>query len=232
MELSVGRILEGIREIMGLMAGIFAHTLLVERFGSHLWTLVLALLAAAAVWFAFHVIIRLLIHRREQAWIIEKAKRYRLTGCWCSLVKPEGKTDAIAVSVLNIQSSEGGLSVNGRTFDIERDDQQKIKQAPGGKVLLKPGGTWESTQAAFSDKTLLYLYTSMSERVSGMCSYLFNWIDASAPPIGYNGMFYDLGGDAFSVEGARVGDPIDINDVRAAELVAQKHLQSRALKGW
>ncbi|MGA8654234.1 MAG: hypothetical protein WB677_27065 [Xanthobacteraceae bacterium] len=45
-------------------------------------------------------------------------------------------------------------------------------------------------------------------------------------------MFYDLGGDAFSVEGARVGDPIDINDVRAAELVAQKHLQSRALKGW
>jgi hypothetical protein len=222
MEHNGSRSVQGLREIMAVMAGIYAHSVLVNQFnqGELSWQ------SAAVVWWFFDWMIRMWMQRQQQAWIERDTQKYKITGCWGGLVTPEGKKEPSAVSVLNIHSSGNRLSVEGQTFDLHRDTNGQIQRDADGKVTLNPGGDWHSTQAAFSEKSLLYQYASFKENVSGMCIYTFTWPDSASPPRGYNGAFYDLGGKARTVRGARAGEPINLVNLTNTKLVAQQVFES------
>jgi hypothetical protein len=219
------RSVQGLREITSVMAAIFAHSVIADEFKQGVlsrWSFAGALAAAALVWFFFDWMVRAWLQRRELAWKKSEAQKFSIEGLWGSLVTLDGEKEPSAVSVLNIHSSGSQLSVEGRTFDVQRDPQGKVERDPQGAVMLSISGDWHSTQAAFADRSLLYQYGSFSEKTAGMCGYTFTWSDAAAPPKGYNGAFFDLGGKARTVKGARAGTAIDLANVDHAKQVAQK----------
>ncbi len=59
-----------------------------------------------------------------------------------------------------------------------------------------------------------------------MCIYTFTWPDTASPPKGYNGAFYDLGGKARTVKGARAGEAINLANLTHTKLVARQAFES------
>jgi hypothetical protein len=211
--------ISGVREIIAAVAAVFTHGVIAKNFEDgdlSSWQSFLgAIIAAAVVWCLCDWLLRIWAQKRE-------ARRTDLTGSWGSLVKREDNKKLVGISVLNIHSAKGRISVEGRTFDFQYDSNEKLVLDASGKPSLESGGDWHSIEAAFSDKSLLYRYVSHNEQVSGMSCYTFSWPNKHSSPKGYSGTFYDHGGWARNVEGARAGNPIDIGNPNLVRDIAQQ----------
>jgi hypothetical protein len=205
--------------MMAAMAAALAHVIIAESYGHLSWqSLSGTIIAFVAVWAFFDWAIGSWVYKRERARQLKEAQRYSIAGCWGAVLTPQAEKEPVGVSVLNIHSDSNRLSVTGQSFDLKRDKD--------GKVTLTLGGDWHSTKAAFSGNSLLYEYASFKEQVSGMCIYTFAWKDPTLPPRGYNGAFYDLGGEGKTVRGRRQGDPINLLDHEEAKRAAQRAFEA------
>jgi hypothetical protein len=206
-----------IREIVALLAALFADTVIAQAFDKDIlnWKgFLIAIVVFGIAWALCDWFLGVLARWRE-------AKRNNITGFWGSLVRREGEDKISGISVVNIHSMDGKISVEGRTFELEYSANGSANRDSDGEVSLKVGGDWHSTQAAYSDDTLLYMYASQKEKVTGICGYKFTWANRYSAPRGYNGTFYDFGGRARTVQGARAGAAIDLSNVNEARKVAQ-----------
>lgn len=207
-----------IREIVALLAALFADTVIAQAFDKNVlnWQgFLIAIVVFGIVWVLVDWCLGLLARWRE-------TKRTDITGSWGSLVRLEGESLVRGISVVNIHSVDGKIAVEGRTFDLEYDANGLVKRDKDGEVSLKVGGDWHSTQAAYSDGTLLYMYASQKEGVTGLCGYRFTWVNRHSAPKGYNGSFYDLKGEARTVEGAKAGATINLSNLSDARKCAQE----------